>query len=294
MAENSFLVGSKPNCQQCRAVKRRLEAKEVPFTEISLVDPDNEAYLEAAKAAGMTAAPVIFTSDGIPIVSGFRPDKLRDLEGEAVKARAAGVMSASDYTRAENTEEPAPGITANVGMIPAADGSSPDVYKPWDEFIRDYIKDRLEKLIDTGNAAAVGGSWLHKAICRPDTEVGFVFVSKADTQRFIINHWKEAEEFYSIFKASHDIENTAPLNPFDNADQFLLEMIIQGVRDKLAESPTYLKKQDMWIDLTDKGLASIRQDLGIPPATTAQVAEMETENLDANEFAQQVDDGYEI
>jgi glutaredoxin-like protein NrdH len=70
-------VYTKPNCQPCRATKRYLRERGIPFEEASIEEPGN---LAAAKSLGFMEAPVVvFAPDGAGSEqswSGFRPDML--------------------------------------------------------------------------------------------------------------------------------------------------------------------------------------------------------------------------
>lgn len=63
---------TKPNCQPCKATKRVLNSKGVPYEEIDI--STNEAAREKIKGLGFMQAPVIITDDDS--WSGFNPAKL--------------------------------------------------------------------------------------------------------------------------------------------------------------------------------------------------------------------------
>lgn len=74
---NPVIVYTKPNCQPCRATKRKLKDRGVPYAEESLTDEGN---LAAAKALGHLEAPVVVV--GTESWSGFRPDLIDELVKE--------------------------------------------------------------------------------------------------------------------------------------------------------------------------------------------------------------------
>ena len=63
---------TKPNCQPCKATKRVLNSKGVPYEEIDM--STNEDAREMVKRMGFMQAPVIITDDDS--WSGFNPAKL--------------------------------------------------------------------------------------------------------------------------------------------------------------------------------------------------------------------------
>tara|TARA_B100001146_G_C15985916_1_gene350394 strand:+ start:34 stop:258 length:225 start_codon:yes stop_codon:yes gene_type:complete len=63
---------STPNCTQCVATEKFLEAKGIEYLKVDLSD-DSEA-LSMVRNLGYTAAPVVVCGD--EHWSGFRPDKL--------------------------------------------------------------------------------------------------------------------------------------------------------------------------------------------------------------------------
>ena len=66
-------VYSKPECVQCNATYRRLDAKGIPYEVIDMSE-DAEALAEV-KEMGYLQAPVVVMPDGTHW-SGFRPDLL--------------------------------------------------------------------------------------------------------------------------------------------------------------------------------------------------------------------------
>lgn len=70
-----IIVYTKPNCVQCNATYRALDAKGVQYRTVDLsVD---EKAVEAVKALGYMQAPVVVTDEDH--WSGFRPDKIATL-----------------------------------------------------------------------------------------------------------------------------------------------------------------------------------------------------------------------
>lgn len=59
----AIVVWTKPSCQQCVAVKRRLTAAGVPFVEADLTAPENAKDLEHFKGLGYASAPITEYSD---------------------------------------------------------------------------------------------------------------------------------------------------------------------------------------------------------------------------------------
>ena len=51
-------VYTKPNCVQCRMVKKYLNNKEIPFVEINIKNDEN--IVEFLKGQGISSAPAIF------------------------------------------------------------------------------------------------------------------------------------------------------------------------------------------------------------------------------------------
>lgn len=66
---------TKPNCQPCNAVKRRLKEKNIEFQELSVTEDSNLAY---AKELGFLQVPVLVLEDGTA-VGGYRPDVIDKL-----------------------------------------------------------------------------------------------------------------------------------------------------------------------------------------------------------------------
>ena len=73
---------SKPACQPCRAMKRKLVECGVEFVELSVVEDVN---LVRVKELGFLQVPVLVLPDG-SAVGGFRPDVVEGLVGVAVAA----------------------------------------------------------------------------------------------------------------------------------------------------------------------------------------------------------------
>lgn len=61
---------TKPNCQPCRAMKRKLQERGVEYRELSVEVDEN---LAKVKELGFLQVPVLLLEDG-SAVSGFRPD----------------------------------------------------------------------------------------------------------------------------------------------------------------------------------------------------------------------------
>ena len=74
-------VYTTPNCSQCAMTKMWLDKKGVHYTTVDLADPANEGDLEAMKALGYAAAPIVeIIGTGYEIHwPGFRPDLLAKL-----------------------------------------------------------------------------------------------------------------------------------------------------------------------------------------------------------------------
>lgn len=66
---------TKPNCQPCRAMKRRLTEKNIEFQELSVTEDSN---LALAKELGFLQVPVLVLEDGTA-VGGYRPDVIDKL-----------------------------------------------------------------------------------------------------------------------------------------------------------------------------------------------------------------------
>lgn len=74
-------VYSKPNCPQCSATYRKLEALGLPFNSIDVTE-DAEAA-KFVRSLNYSAAPVVVVREGEEIKehwSGFRPDLLKKYE----------------------------------------------------------------------------------------------------------------------------------------------------------------------------------------------------------------------
>ena len=61
MIENELRVYSKPNCVQCNATYRALDAKNIPYRVVDLSEDD--AALEYVKELGYAQAPVVVVDD---------------------------------------------------------------------------------------------------------------------------------------------------------------------------------------------------------------------------------------
>lgn len=75
-------VYSKPACVQCNATVRALDKKGIEYDVIDM-SQDMDA-LERVRALGYMQAPVVMT--GADHWSGFRPDKIAELENSNVAA----------------------------------------------------------------------------------------------------------------------------------------------------------------------------------------------------------------
>ena len=64
MKTRIITVYSKPNCQPCRATKRWLDKRGIPYTEVDITT--SPADLEAITALGFQEAPVVIVSTGDP------------------------------------------------------------------------------------------------------------------------------------------------------------------------------------------------------------------------------------
>ena len=67
-------VWTKPACVQCTAVKRRLTAAGVPFTERDLTADENASDLEYFQKLGYRSAPI--TEHGHVAVAGYIPAEI--------------------------------------------------------------------------------------------------------------------------------------------------------------------------------------------------------------------------
>lgn len=72
--EGDVVVWTKPSCQQCRMVKFRLTAADVPFVEADLTATDSAHDLEHFRGLGFSAAPI--TEYGGIAVPGFMPSEI--------------------------------------------------------------------------------------------------------------------------------------------------------------------------------------------------------------------------
>lgn len=70
-------VYTKPQCVQCNATFRALDAAGIEYETVDLTV--NADTLEKVKALGYLQAPVVVVNDG-EHWSGFRPDKLEELK----------------------------------------------------------------------------------------------------------------------------------------------------------------------------------------------------------------------
>lgn len=61
-------IYTKPNCVQCRMVKKYLNNKEIPFVEIDIENNENnEDIINFLKGQGISSAPAIFMVKRIKI-----------------------------------------------------------------------------------------------------------------------------------------------------------------------------------------------------------------------------------
>jgi len=70
------MLYSKKSCVQCRATKKALDARGLPYKEI-LLDGDTEA-LEYVKSLGYMSAPVVVY--GSESWAGYNPDKISSIK----------------------------------------------------------------------------------------------------------------------------------------------------------------------------------------------------------------------
>jgi glutaredoxin-like protein NrdH len=77
---NTITVYTKPNCVQCNATYRALDAQGLTYVILDL--SEDAAALEQVKALGYLQAPVVVTDAGH--WSGFRPDKIAELASRTV------------------------------------------------------------------------------------------------------------------------------------------------------------------------------------------------------------------
>lgn len=77
----SITVYSKPSCVQCDATKKKLKALGLPFRELDLTLPEQEAMLARAKELGHLSAPFVIVNrpGSDDLWSGYRPDLLEAL-----------------------------------------------------------------------------------------------------------------------------------------------------------------------------------------------------------------------
>jgi glutaredoxin-like protein NrdH len=68
------IVWTKSDCRQCAAVKRRLDAAHVPYTEKDLTAPESAKDLEHFKGLGYSSAPI--TEYGGIAFPGFMPSEV--------------------------------------------------------------------------------------------------------------------------------------------------------------------------------------------------------------------------
>ena len=71
-------VYSKPNCMQCNFTKKYLEDKGTEFEEINI--KDHPEVIEELKLYGFGSMPVVAIDTLDNAWSGFRPDRLAELE----------------------------------------------------------------------------------------------------------------------------------------------------------------------------------------------------------------------
>jgi glutaredoxin-like protein NrdH len=55
-----------PGCQPCKATKRWLDKRDIPYSEVDITLPENEKDAEAVRALGFKEAPVVIVSTGDP------------------------------------------------------------------------------------------------------------------------------------------------------------------------------------------------------------------------------------
>jgi len=78
--EHEVIVYTTPTCPWCEMVKRYLQAREIPYTEID-VSADYNAAMEMVRKSGQTGVPVV-EIDG-EIVVGFDRERIDQLLGLA-------------------------------------------------------------------------------------------------------------------------------------------------------------------------------------------------------------------
>jgi len=71
-------IYTKPNCVQCNATYRAMDAKGIPYTVIDLTE--DLAALELVRSLGYLQAPVVITDT--THWAGFRPDMIAQLATE--------------------------------------------------------------------------------------------------------------------------------------------------------------------------------------------------------------------
>jgi glutaredoxin-like protein NrdH len=74
----TITIYTQPNCQPCKATKRWLDKRTIPYQDIDVTTSPEDA--EAIRALGFKEAPVVIVSTGDPetdlMWSGFIPDNL--------------------------------------------------------------------------------------------------------------------------------------------------------------------------------------------------------------------------
>ena len=79
MKTRTITVYTKNNCQPCKATKRWLDKRDIPYTEVDI--STSPADLEAIQSLGFQEAPVVIVSTGDPETEihwqGFHPDNLK-------------------------------------------------------------------------------------------------------------------------------------------------------------------------------------------------------------------------
>jgi len=78
--EHEVIVYTTPTCPWCQMVKRYLQARGIPFTEID-VSADYNAAVEMVRKSGQTGVPVV--EIGGEIVVGFDRERIDQLLGLA-------------------------------------------------------------------------------------------------------------------------------------------------------------------------------------------------------------------
>lgn len=74
----SVIVYTNPNCQPCKATKRKLDKEGIPYSEVNI--QEDEKAKERVRALGYSSAPVVMTDDDH--WSSFRPDKIAELKAK--------------------------------------------------------------------------------------------------------------------------------------------------------------------------------------------------------------------